>query len=167
MDKEVIKKLQALPLRAIGERYGFRFERVGDKLRALCHFHNDTGTPNLFVYPDDSFFCFACRRGGGKAAFIAYAEHVDRKAIEKIWNDATPPDELILTNLQPREADYKPQLLLYLSKFFYELRKRNPKAPLACMQDFDTRVSRRPFIHLAEYSAIVDDLKRKLGGTNG
>lgn len=167
MDKAKVKSLKSLPLRDIGERYGFRFERVGDKLRSLCHFHNDAGTPNLFVYPDDSFFCFACRRGGTKSAFVAYAERVDRKVIEQLWNEDTPPDQLIFSNLKVREADYKPQLQLYLSKCFYDAQAKGLSITLEDMRDLDMRVSSRKFITLEEYSDVVEKLMKKLGGQHG
>ena len=66
MDKATVMKYKCMSTREIGERHGFHFERLGDKWRGLCLFHNDQGTPNMFVYPDDSFFCFACVDGSTK-----------------------------------------------------------------------------------------------------
>lgn len=170
MDKDAIKKMKSLPLRTIGDMYGFRFEKVGDKYRALCRFHNDTGTPNLFVYPDDSFFCFACRRGGGKEAFVAYAEHMDKKAVEKLWSADTPIEEAVAVNLQQTPVNYKPQALLYVSKFFYNLcatAKPFTTVAIDCVREYDARLAGRKFVSLEDYSAMVADINVKLGGRHG
>jgi hypothetical protein len=167
MDRETILKFKSYSLRAIGEHYGFRFDKVGDKWRALCLFHRDTSTPNLFVYPDDSFFCFACKRGGPKSAFIAAAEHVNRSLIEKMWGNTDPLEDVVAMNLTPRSVNFKPQLQLFIAKFYYTRRQLIPGLNLDLLKHYDELLSRSKTLSMEEYAAIVKDISDRFGGTNG
>lgn len=54
--------------------------------KALCPFHGDKNTPNLHAYPkpEQGWYCFACRKGGGIIEFAA-----------------------LLYGIEPRGADYR------------------------------------------------------------
>lgn len=166
MDKATILKFKSYSLKAIGEHYGFHFDKVGDKWRALCLFHNDTGTPNLFVYPDDSFFCFACKRGGPKSSFIAAAEHVNAAVIEKMWGNSDPLDEVVAVNLTQRAANFKPHFQLFLAKLTYG-HLGTGQLSMADLKYYDDIIARSKSLTMEQYADLVNQLTLKYGGHNG
>lgn len=68
-DTEAIKYNNSLPA-LYEEITGNRLKRSGGKLSGLCPFHNDSRTGNFFIYPDNTFHCFACNENGDIIAFI-------------------------------------------------------------------------------------------------
>jgi DNA primase len=71
--------------------YDIELRNEGEVIRAYCPFHNDTGRPNLTIYPEtDSFYCFACKESGNSIAFvskmdgISYSDAKKKLAGEKI-----------------------------------------------------------------------------------
>jgi hypothetical protein len=156
MDLNKIKRYRGWDLLPIAESYGFEFQPVGGKLRGLCKFHGDTGNPNLFIYPDDNtWFCFACRRGHTKSQFVAYAEKVPRKVIDGIWDRDTDIRELLDVRLKQRVINYRESLLLLLSKFCYDNRSRNTLPYTKRLAELDREISAKPFIDLTAYTRFV------------
>jgi hypothetical protein len=63
-----------LPLQQFIEQHApVTFRRVGDRLVCRCPFpdHPDD-SPSFVLYPDDSFYCFGCRRGGDLFVFARH-----------------------------------------------------------------------------------------------
>lgn len=68
-------------LMAVLAEYGIEIKKEGSVVRAFCPFHNDTGRPNFTIYEDtDSWYCFACKEGGDKVAFVAKHEGISYAA---------------------------------------------------------------------------------------
>lgn len=156
MDKERIKRMKDRGLLEIAQSYGFNFSEVGGKLRGLCLFHGDTGTPNLFIYPDgDTWYCFACKRGHSKSQFVAYAEKVPRKLVDSIWEKGTEMTEVMDLKLKPRVVNYRDSLLLLLATFCYNKQRQDPAFNTKKLLELDAEVSALPFIDRNTYSRIV------------
>jgi len=156
MDINKIKRYRGWDLLTIAQEYGFEFSPVGGKLRGLCKFHGDHGSPNLFIYPDtDTWFCFACKRGHTKSQFVAYAEKVPRKVIDGIWEKDTDIRELLDVKLKQRVVNYRDPLLLLLAKFCYTNRSRNTLPYTKGLQKLDAEIEAHSFIDLATYSRLV------------
>ena len=65
-DVESIKKI---PIEAI-----YEFQKIysfGKKKKAICPFH-DEDTPSFIIYPENTFYCFGCHKGGDVIKFIQY-----------------------------------------------------------------------------------------------
>ena len=159
MDKERVKRYKDWGLLAIAQDYGFSFSPVGGKLRGLCLFHGDTKTPNLFIYPDDTFFCFGCNRGFSKSQFVAYNERVPRIAIEALWEKSTDLGELLEIRLQQRKVNYRDALLLLIAKFCYNNRSRDSLLYIKKMQELDRVISAKEYIDLAAYTQLVKQIE--------
>jgi len=64
INKEKIKSTPILSL------YSFqKLRKVGGRWTALCPFHNED-TPSFVIYPDNSWWCFGCNKGGDSINFI-------------------------------------------------------------------------------------------------
>jgi hypothetical protein len=163
MDLNKIKRYRSWDLLTIAQDYGFDFSPVGGKLRGLCLFHGDKGSPNMFIYPEsDTFFCFACKRGWSKSQFVAYAEKVPRKVIDGIWDKDTDIRELLDVRLKQRIVNYREPLLLLLAKFCYDNRSRNTLAYTKRLTELDVEISHKHFIDFETYSRfvkIIEELK--------
>lgn len=159
MDKEQVKKFKNMPLLSIAQHYGFRFSPVGGKLRGLCLFHGDVKTPNLFLYPDDTFFCYGCKRGWSKSQFVAYAEKVQRRVIDELWERSTPLPELMSMKLQAPKINYRNQLLLLLANFVYNKRQVDPSFTIDKIAAIDAMLESRTFIDLDTYTEVVQKIK--------
>jgi len=167
MDKSEILKYKAMSTLEIGSRHGFEFQRLGDKWRGLCLFHNDQGTPNLFVYPDDSFFCYACRLGGPKSMFVAKVLRVSKKLIDKIWADSEPIEEVMALNLSGKQVNFKPHMQLFLAKFSRAMLERSKEFSWTELKTYDDMLHSNKVVTPDQYSGVVEELTKKFGGING
>lgn len=61
------------------KEYGMELKPLGsDKYITYCKWHNDTGTPNLVVYPEtNSAYCFACCKCVTPVDIIMHFDGVD------------------------------------------------------------------------------------------
>lgn len=60
---EEIQIAQEYPIEKIAEQY-LDLERVGNKYKALCPFHNEK-TPSFYLFTDSNrYYCFGCNEGG-------------------------------------------------------------------------------------------------------
>ena len=157
-------KYKCMSTREIGERHGFHFERLGDKWRGLCLFHNDQGTPNMFVYPDDSFFCFACKAGGPKSLFVARVLRVSKKLIDKIWTDSDPIEEVMALQLSGKQVNFKPHLQLFLAKFSRAMLGRSKTFDWTELKKYDDFMHGTKAITSEQYAGVVEELTTKYGG---
>jgi len=57
---------------------------MGSLFRCLCPLHAER-TPSFTIYPDDSFFCFGCARGGNAAKFVQLKEKLATYAEACRW----------------------------------------------------------------------------------
>lgn len=65
-----------LPLADYVSRFG-PIRRVGTNHLAHCPGHDDQ-RPSLHIYPDDSWYCFVCQKGGDIFHYEALRQGVDR-----------------------------------------------------------------------------------------
>jgi hypothetical protein len=159
MDIARVKKYRNWGLLDIAQDYGFTFNTVGGKLRGLCLFHGDKGSPNMFIYPDDTFFCFACKRGWSKSQFVAFAEKVPRKTVETLWEKSTCIVELLDMKLKKPATNYRDALLLLLAKFWYNNKGRNTYPYTQKLKDIDAEISSKDFIDFAMYSRLIKEIE--------
>lgn len=101
---------------------GLNYKQDGSLFRVLCPFHHDASTPNLTIYSDDSWYCFACRANGKDGyAFVARLRGVSRRqVVEEIDGPISPTDEL-MTMLEDASgvvqvSDFKNETNLYASR---------------------------------------------------
>jgi DNA primase len=83
-----------LPRRAIddalrsiaAEEYAFVLtgRRANRQGKIACPFHHPDRTPSLQLYPDGTWFCFGCRRGGSIYDFAA-----------AVWNTTTKSSDFL------------------------------------------------------------------------
>lgn len=66
--------------------YPWELKRAGDLLRGFCPFHEDTKTPNFYIYPKtNSWFCFAGCGGGDSINFYMRLRNIDfKKAVREL-----------------------------------------------------------------------------------
>ena len=159
MDIERVKKYKNWALLDIAQDYGFTFNSVGGKLRGLCLFHGDTKNPNLFIYPDDTFFCFACKRGWSKSQFVAYAEKVPRKQVDNLWEKSTCLVELLDVKFKQSPTNYREALLLLLAKFWYDNKGRNTYLNTKKLQEIDALIYSHDFIDFKLYSQLIKSIE--------
>ena len=160
MDIARVKKYRNWSLLEIAQDYGFTFHAVGGKLRGLCLFHGDKGSPNMFIYPEsDTFFCFACKRGWSKSQFVAYAEKVPRKAVDNLWEKSTCLVELLEMKLKQAPTNYRDSLLLLLAKFWYNTKGRNTYPYTKRLKEIDAEISTKDFIDFATYSRLIKEIE--------
>ena len=65
------------PIAGVVAGYGIALRPAGKALVGRCPFHEDTGRPNLHVYPTTgSYFCFRCGKGGDAIDFVMRRERL-------------------------------------------------------------------------------------------
>jgi DNA primase len=82
--EEELERLKQIPIQALAEARGVRFQRRGSDMVALCPFHSEQ-TPSFVVSPEKNLWnCLgACGRGGSVVDFVMLAEAVSfRQAVE-------------------------------------------------------------------------------------
>jgi DNA primase len=100
-------------------KYDIDFSKIGDyTYRAFCPFHNDSNKPNLTIYEKtNSFYCFACHKGGGLVEFVSAYENIPKEiALKKLFDDINY--DIIEENLKTKEGakEFNVALLEYYSK---------------------------------------------------
>ena len=71
------------------DQYGVRVNRSGF---ASCPFHEGDREPSMKVYPNNSFYCFACQKSGTVFDFVMRMEGVGfRRAFEILGGTAEKP----------------------------------------------------------------------------
>ena len=78
--EDLIRRAKETPLISVYEFQ--RLRKTGKAYTACCPIHNDK-TPSFHIYPDNSWYCFGCNRGGDVIDFVRVLENIDfRKAIQ-------------------------------------------------------------------------------------
>lgn len=97
-------------LMAVLAEYGIEIKREGSVIRAFCPFHQDTGRPNFTIYEDtDSWYCFACKEGGDKIAFVSKHEGISYAAAKsRFESDGVDLQEIYEKN---DGVDYEDQII--------------------------------------------------------
>jgi DNA primase len=115
IDTEAIKQNNSLT--AIYESLtGNRLRRSGDKMTGLCPFHNDSRSGNFFIYPDNTYHCFACEQDGDLISFV-------QKLLNKTFEEACL---YIDSNIQIRSKEpikkhfEKPEVISERTKEIYK-----------------------------------------------
>ena len=161
LDLKKIESLKQIPLYDIARSYGLKLSKAGDKWRTLCPFHNEQGTPSLFFYPNDSFYCFggSCHKGGNKAKFISLMENVNINLVHKAWNLDTSGDTpvLSLTFKSKNDNMYK-QCLRYVSCWCQKRRAIGKTIPVFLMESIDNYIANGD-CGQKEYDAVIDFIK--------
>jgi DNA primase len=69
--------------------YNLKLQQQGGVYVCFCPFHEDTSRANLTVYPEtDSYFCYACKKGGDAADFLSSIENITREqALVRLHED--------------------------------------------------------------------------------
>ena len=62
-------------------------------------------------------------------------------------------------------VNYRTQVLLLLSKFWYNSLRQESKPQLNCMRDIDMQLLGKKFVSLEEYTSIMDQIKALSGRT--
>jgi len=139
---------------------------IGELYRCFCPFHNDTGTPNLYIYPDtNSFYCYACNVGGSPVDFILnYDECTLREALMR----ASVKDPGIkvklkeLKNNNLESKDFTEQINLRISKMFMNGFKNLPSEKVfKLMKKLDDRVAKGNIL-FDEGQRMIEFFKGKL-----
>lgn len=74
MNPQALKN--AVSLKRICEDDGIKFRKSGNRLKALCPFHNEN-TPSFVVFPDDHFHCYGCHAHGTIIDYVCLRDKVD------------------------------------------------------------------------------------------
>lgn len=84
----------ARPIADVIGHYGIELREVGRTLVGRCPFHEDTGRPNLTVYPaTNSYYCFRCAVGGDAIDFVRRKQKVGFvEACQQLLNLTDAPD---------------------------------------------------------------------------
>ncbi|MCX7787777.1 MAG: DNA primase [Spirochaetes bacterium] len=84
-------------------------QRMGDRYRGLCPFHQEK-TPSFYVQPDKRlFYCFGCGKGGNLFQFVMEVEHLTfpdavHRLAEKVGIHLDPYDEKSLEKGKKQDA---------------------------------------------------------------
>jgi len=80
------EKAKVVPLESL---YKGCLLKCGNTLRGFCPFHHDTHKPNFHIYPKtNSWYCFACGKGGDNISFYMALKGIDfQKALKELAND--------------------------------------------------------------------------------
>jgi len=73
----------------IADLYPWELKTTGNLLRGFCPFHQDTKTPNFYVYPEtNTWYCFAGCGGGDSIDFYKKLKTTSfNKAVRRLAND--------------------------------------------------------------------------------
>ncbi|MBN2789912.1 MAG: toprim domain-containing protein [Candidatus Delongbacteria bacterium] len=69
---------------------GNSLRQSGGKLSGLCPFHSDNRSGNFFIYPDNTYHCFACNEHGDIISFIEKTLNISfKEAVQYLGGDIT------------------------------------------------------------------------------
>lgn len=151
------------------KEYGIDVKKEGSVLRAFCPFHNDSGKPNLTLYPEtNSWYCFANCGGGDVVQFISRIENISREAAKfKITNVNVDLEDLQqkLDGLEVTQNNltFNDQLSITVSNLFKDYLVKNPKnlsLTLELMKEIDLKLLMP--IDVAKMQQILEELSNKL-----
>lgn len=109
-------------------------QRMGDRYRGLCPFHQEK-TPSFYVQPEKRlFYCFGCGKGGNLFQFVMEIEHLSfpeavRRLAEKAGIRLDPSDEQSLE--KGRKQDALLQLLKRVAGSFHYILMHSKKGASA------------------------------------
>jgi DNA primase len=155
-------------IETIVESYGIELKQQGKLLIGFCPFHSDMHNPNLTVYPrTNSWFCYACNKGGDVLQFISLMENVERSEIKKRLSLDILKHKLNV--LRPREQmvtiDFRSETLYLLSAMFYNFLVKNPHKldpAMDIMARLDACLNTLESISYSDSVELVEKLKNYL-----
>ena len=86
-------------------REGVQLRQKGGRAWACCPLHGEK-TPSLCFYPDGSWYCFGCNRGGDAVEFIAALRGLDRREAARMLVGDTALPRRRYTPRPPRPAPF-------------------------------------------------------------
>lgn len=105
-------------------KYGIEYFKIGENIyRSYCPFHHDTSKPNLTIYPHtNSFYCFACGKGGSVIDFISAYNNISKEDALKLILNEISLDE-IERNLKAEKSELVPYNLSLLEIISEKMKK--------------------------------------------
>lgn len=106
--------------------YDLKLQQQGGVYVCFCPFHEDTTRANLTVYPEtDSYFCYACKKGGDAADFLSSIENISREqALVRLHEDLGFLLEKLAEEKNPSSANESLNFLL--SKMVGDALQKDP-----------------------------------------
>ena len=75
MVESLIDQAKQIPASTIAERYGLELKKRGERYWTCCPLHTEKH-PSLCFYPDGSWYCFSCLKGGDSVALLASMKNI-------------------------------------------------------------------------------------------
>jgi len=149
------------------QNYGVDLVKNGELYLGLCPFHNDRNTPNMYVYPKtDSFYCYACLKGGDIIQFMALIEHKDRSEIQAKYVEDNIKSKLrILREGSHNSIDFKKEVILLTSNICRDFIHKNRDTVshvLQILKVLDVRLKTLDTIDYKYGMQIVEKFKKYL-----
>lgn len=144
------------------ESYGIELKKSGAVYIGFCPFHDDVNTPNLTVYPKtQSFYCFACGKGGDAIRFISLIENIERKDVIKNLTLESAKLKLNQLNSSPK-INFKNEVYFLVSNICREfLRKNQDKLDkvIQILHKFDKKMNSVENLSYKEGIQMVEKFK--------
>ena len=64
-----MREIKNINIVLLFESNGIGVQKVGSRHKCLCPFHSEK-TPSMVLYPNNTFYCFGCLRGGDAVTFL-------------------------------------------------------------------------------------------------
>jgi DNA primase len=148
------------------QQYNMDLKKEGALFRIFCPFHDDTGKPNLTVYPDtDSWYCFACNVGGDASKFVSLIEGISYSQAEaRVKGEAVEVSELkdrLNTDTEQIQT-FNNEINLLVSEYCRKYLKQNPMhadSVMDYLKEFDKELMVN--IQYPRMKEILENLKQK------
>jgi hypothetical protein len=103
-------------------KFGVDLQAHGRTWKGLCPFHIED-TPSFVVYPNASFYCFGCQRGGSYAQFRKYCGD-DDDAFVAVCQEPDNIKEKSLFDLIKLKVQLDAELFLLLEDVPYKVKRK-------------------------------------------
>jgi len=131
-------------------KYNVELQQIGDIYRGYCPLHSDTAVPNFTVFTQtDSFFCFACGKGGKAVDFVRYIENITREEAQVLLDEElTTEDIKSRINAPSVQPTYNQSTNFVISMMCRDLLRAHPEkleSVMSFMEKFDSVSDHRVF----------------------
>lgn len=134
------------------KEYGMELKPLGsDKFITYCKWHNDTGTPNLVVYPEtNSAYCFACCKCVTPVDVIMHFENVDyTEAMKRLYGSGYEWHKLQKKATTSNEVDVN---------YMYKILSRNFRKKVISVISNDSAVHKmQEILYKHTHSVLASD----------